>query len=53
MTTDVSDEDVLTFVLAGCNAQEIGAYTGTTEQVAKARIDHVLFDYAHRAELLP
>jgi hypothetical protein len=42
----VSDADVVTFVLAGCNAAEIAAYAGTDEQTAKARICHARVELA-------
>lgn len=46
MTRPLTDDDVLTFVLAGCNAAEIAAYAGTDEQTAKARICHARVDLA-------
>lgn len=46
MNRPISDEDVVTFVLAGCNAAEVAAYAGTDEQTAKARIAHARVDLA-------
>lgn len=46
MTRSLSDADVVTFVLAGCNAAEIAAYAGTDEQTARARIAHARVDLA-------
>ena len=43
----VTQKDVLTFALAGCNAAEVAAYTGTSEEVAQARLDRALAQYAH------
>lgn len=40
MTHPLTDADVLTFVLAGCNAAEIAAYAGTDESTAKAMMAH-------------
>jgi DNA-directed RNA polymerase specialized sigma24 family protein len=44
----LTDADVVTFVLAGCNAAEIAAYAGTDEQTAKARIAHARMDIARQ-----
>jgi hypothetical protein len=46
VSRSLSDADVLTFVLAGCNAAEVAAYAGTDEQTAKARICHARVDLA-------
>lgn len=46
MRNDLTDADVLTFALAGCNAAEIAAYAGTPEPVALARLSHVLREHA-------
>lgn len=45
MRHDLTDTDVLTFALAGCNANEIGTYAGTSPAVAQARINRVLREY--------
>lgn len=45
MHHDLTDPDVLTFLLAGCNAAEIAAYAGTSEEVAQAHIDRVLAEW--------
>lgn len=46
MNRQLTDADIVTFVLAGCNAAEIAAYAGTDEQTAKARIAHARMDIA-------
>lgn len=46
MRTDLSDTDVLTFALAGCNAAEVAAYAGTDERVAQARMDRAVKRHA-------
>lgn len=48
MNRPLTDADVVTFVLAGCNAAEIAAYSGTDEQTAKARIAHARMDIARQ-----
>lgn len=48
MTRRLTDADVLTFVLAGCNAAEIAAYSGTDEATAKARMAHARIELARR-----
>lgn len=45
---ELTDADVLTFTLAGCNAAEIAAYGGIPEAVALARMNRVLRDYSRR-----
>lgn len=45
--TALTDADVIEFVLAGCNAEEIAAYTGCTEETAKARIYRAQTQIAH------
>lgn len=50
MSRALSDADVVTFVLAGCNAAEIAAYAGTDEQTAKARMAHARVDIAKEGE---
>jgi hypothetical protein len=43
MTLDrptITDDDVLTFVLAGCNANEVAAYAGVSVQTASAMLSH-------------
>lgn len=52
MSVDLTESDVLTFALARCNAAEVAAYSGTTEQVAQARIDRVLKRYANPRPVL-
>ena len=47
MSRALSDADVVTFVLAGCNAAEIAAYAGTDEQTAQARIYRAQTQIAH------
>lgn len=42
-----TDEDIITFVLAGCNAAEIAAYYGTSEATAQARIYRAQTQIAH------
>lgn len=42
MRHDLTDADVLVFVLAGCNDAEIAEYAGTSKSVARARMAHVL-----------
>lgn len=46
MNRQLADQDIVTFVLAGCNAAEVAAYAGTDEQTAKARIAHARMDIA-------
>ena len=46
MRNDLTDADVLTFALAGCNAAEIAAYAGVPESVALLRMTRLLRDYA-------
>lgn len=46
MRNDLSDDDVLTFVLSGCNAAEIAAYSGTAEPTAQIRMLRVMAQYA-------
>jgi DNA-directed RNA polymerase specialized sigma24 family protein len=53
MTLDISDADILTLALAGCNAAEVGAYMGIPEHVADARISHVLHEYANPVNKSP
>lgn len=53
MRNDLTDADVLTFVLAGCNAAEIAAYSGTDEYVAQCRMDVVMCDYHGPMRPLP
>jgi hypothetical protein len=48
---DLSDADVLTFALAGCNAAEVAAYGGIPEKVALARINRALRNYGQRDRL--
>lgn len=48
MRHDLTDADVLRFVLAGCNAAEIAAYAGTPEDVAAMRMAHVKREYDKR-----
>lgn len=52
MRTDLTDAEILTFALAGCNAAEVAAYSGTEERVAQARIDRVLKRHAEPRPLL-
>ena len=49
MNTELTDDDVLTFVLAGCNAREIAAYAGIAVSTAHARMAHALNVYARAA----
>jgi len=49
MTRPLTDADVLTFVLAGCNAAEIAAYAGTDESTAKALMAHARVVFARAA----
>jgi hypothetical protein len=51
MRNPVTDTDVLTFALAGCNAVEIAAYAGTSVEVAEARLERML--RKHRQAYLP
>ena len=44
---DLTDFDVLTFALAGCNAAEIAAYAGTSEDLAQTRMDDALRAIGH------
>ena len=37
MSVQLTDADVVTFVLAGCNAAEVAAYGGFDEHTARAR----------------
>jgi len=46
MTRPLTDADVLTFVLAGCNAAEIAAYAGVSELTARAMIAHARVEYS-------
>lgn len=43
----VTDADVIEFVLAGCNAAEVAAYSGTDEATAAARIYRAQAQIAH------
>jgi hypothetical protein len=45
----VTNEDVLTFVLAGCSAREIADYAGIRICAAVAWIGHVLHGYQRSA----
>lgn len=47
MREPVTDADVIEFVLAGCNAAEVAAYTGTDETTAAARIYRAQVQIAH------
>lgn len=38
MSVQLTDADVVTFVLAGCNAAEVAAYGGFDEHTARARM---------------
>lgn len=52
MTTErptLTDEDVLKFALAGCNAREIAAYAGIAVSAAHAWLGHVLHTYQRGA----
>lgn len=49
MRNDLSDFDVLAFTLAGCNAAEIAAYAGISEDLAQTRIDDALRSIGHPA----
>lgn len=51
MRHDLTDLDVLTFLLAGCNVHEIATFAGIDEVVAQARIDHALKAHAENAPL--
>lgn len=42
-----TDADVVQFVLGGCNAAEVAAYTGTDETTAAARIERAQRQIAH------
>lgn len=42
---ELSDADVLTLTLAGCNAAELAEYGHLPEQVAQLRMDRALADY--------
>lgn len=53
MRNDLTDFDVLTFLLAGCNAHEIATYAGIDEAVAQVRIDHVLLRHKANAPKRP
>jgi hypothetical protein len=45
----ITDDDVLTFALAGCNARELAAYAGVTVPTAHAWMGHVLHVYQRSA----
>ncbi|SDW94273.1 hypothetical protein [Lysobacter enzymogenes] len=49
MTTEprpiLSDDDVLTLLLAGCNAREIQAYAGVSNSTAVAMVLHAQRQY--------
>lgn len=47
MRHDLSDADVLTFALAGCNAEEIAAYAGIPVSGIQPRLARVLRLYAN------
>lgn len=52
MTTDrheLTDADVLTFVLAGCNAREIADYAGLSKATATAWMARVTRGYGSAA----
>jgi hypothetical protein len=46
MRHDLTDDDILTFTLAGCNDVEVATYAGTSLTVARARMAHVLRGHA-------
>lgn len=48
MRHDLTDDHVLRFALAGCNAHEVATYAGTPEPVAAARMARVLAAYHAR-----
>ena len=47
LRNDLTEIDVLTFTLAGCNAAEVAAYSGTSEAIAQTRMDSVLRAIGH------
>lgn len=49
MNTELTDADVMTFALAGCNADEIAAYAGVSASTAKAMLAHARAVYARAA----
>lgn len=53
MRHELTDLDVLTFLLAGCNTHEIATYAGMDETVAQAQIDHVLLRHKANAPKRP
>ena len=42
MRNELTDFDVLTFALAGCNAAEVAEFAGTSVELAQARLDRVI-----------
>jgi hypothetical protein len=53
MKAEVTDADVVTFALAGCNAAEVAAYAGTDENTAKARLAHARMDIVRQGAAVP
>jgi transposase len=54
MRNQLTDDDVLQFVLAGCNVEEVATYAGIGKTVAEAWMRRVrrLFTYHHPAGVL-
>lgn len=50
MRHDLTDDDVRTFAVAGCNAAEVAAYAGTSEVVAQARLNRAIRDIGQTAQ---
>lgn len=50
MSVQLTDADVVTFVLAGCNAAEIAAYGGFDEHMARARMIRARVLVAHQGD---
>lgn len=50
MNPALTDADVLTFALAGCNAAEVAAYAGITETFAAAWLIRVAAMYARTGQ---
>lgn len=42
MKRELTDADVLTFALAGCNAHEIATFAGVPDVIGAVRLNHVL-----------
>lgn len=53
MRNNLTDTEILAFALHGCNAAEIAAYVGTSEEAAQACMNRVLRAYGHPGAIEP